>query len=75
MRHAVPSDVAQDVLQQCRFALQLRTCRVCGCDDYRGCATGCHWVEADLCSSCIGHEDQARTVRARGVFAGRHGRQ
>lgn len=39
------------------------TCRVCGCTDHdcRGCIerTGepCHWVEADLCSACVGRED------------------
>lgn len=37
-----------------------RSCRVCGCTDAdcRGCIerTGlpCHWVEADLCSACVG---------------------
>ncbi len=28
-------------------------CRECGCTDARQCAYGCHWVEGDLCSSCI----------------------
>lgn len=39
-----------------------RTCRVCGCTELN-CAecierTGvpCHWVEADLCSACVGNE-------------------
>lgn len=40
----------------------MRFCRVCGCtdDDCSLCVerTGepCHWVEADLCSACQGHE-------------------
>lgn len=29
-------------------------CRVCGCTDDRACPEGCAWVEADLCSSCVG---------------------
>ena len=37
-------------------------CRVCGCTYARACVceeTGepCHWVEADLCSACVGKED------------------
>lgn len=28
------------------------SCRRCGCTDAHGCAEGCSWVEADLCSSC-----------------------
>lgn len=41
-----------------------RKCRVCGCHTTRGCIvegppggdiiTGCHWVEKDLCSACVG---------------------
>lgn len=36
----------------------IRACRVCGCTDHDACvdpATGiaCHWVEDDLCSSCV----------------------
>jgi hypothetical protein len=31
----------------------VRACRVCGCTDEWGCAEGCWWVEADLCSSCV----------------------
>lgn len=27
-------------------------CRVCGCTDEYGCADGCWWMEADLCSQC-----------------------
>ena len=30
-----------------------RRCRVCGCTDDRACPGGCHWVEEDLCSSCV----------------------
>lgn len=30
----------------------MRTCRECRCTDAHGCAEGCFWVEADLCSSC-----------------------
>ncbi len=31
----------------------LRACRVCGCTDDFGCAGGCWWTEADLCSACV----------------------
>lgn len=31
-----------------------RHCRVCGCTDARACPGGCTWVEADLCSKCVG---------------------
>lgn len=36
-----------------------RACRVCGCTQDRACddpetGTGCHWIEADLCSACKG---------------------
>ena len=34
--------------------INVRTCRVCGCTDDRACAEGCSWVEADLCSACVG---------------------
>lgn len=27
-------------------------CRICGCTQARGCASGCSWVEVDLCSVC-----------------------
>ncbi|CAN7238600.1 hypothetical protein LJR045_000950 [Microbacterium sp. LjRoot45] len=27
-------------------------CRVCRCTDEVACASGCWWVEDDLCSSC-----------------------
>jgi len=30
-----------------------RYCRVCGCSDEDACEEGCHWVEEDLCSSCV----------------------
>jgi hypothetical protein len=42
----------------------VRACRVCGCteDDCAGCVerTGgpCTWVEADLCSACVGAENE-----------------
>lgn len=29
-------------------------CRVCGCTENNACPGGCWWVEADLCSSCVG---------------------
>lgn len=32
----------------------VRTCRGCGCTDEWGCDNGCWWVEADLCSNCVG---------------------
>jgi len=31
----------------------MRTCRTCGCTEDRPCPTGCVWLEADLCSSCV----------------------
>lgn len=33
-------------------ALGIRACRKCGCTTESGCAGGCWWVEADLCSGC-----------------------
>lgn len=27
-------------------------CRVCGCDFFHACPSGCWWIEDDLCSSC-----------------------
>lgn len=45
-----------------RFDNEGVACRVCGCteDDCSGCIekTGepCSWVEADLCSACVGTE-------------------
>ena len=33
----------------------VRSCRVCGCNDENGCIDTpdpCHWVEEDLCSAC-----------------------
>jgi hypothetical protein len=32
----------------------LRSCRVCGCTNDFACDDGCYWVEADLCSTCVG---------------------
>lgn len=32
----------------------LRVCRVCGCSEFNACEDGCHWVEEDLCSACVG---------------------
>ena len=36
----------------------VRTCRRCGCCDDHACIDewdeACHWVEADLCSACVG---------------------
>jgi hypothetical protein len=31
----------------------IRRCRICGCTDLRGCAGGCNWVAANLCSQCL----------------------
>ncbi|AVP97940.1 hypothetical protein C7S18_12335 [Ahniella affigens] len=41
---------AYEVSRQLRPAP--RACRVCGCTAITACASGCWWVEADLCSSC-----------------------
>jgi hypothetical protein len=30
----------------------IRQCRQCGCTDEIACPDGCHWVAADLCSTC-----------------------
>jgi hypothetical protein len=50
LRRMTPADEAA-------FAA-LRRCRVCGCIDEWGCQDEwgdvCHWVEADLCSACVG---------------------
>lgn len=35
-----------------------RRCRVCGCTDDCACPGGCYWVEPDLCSACVGREQQ-----------------
>lgn len=43
-------------------AVQVRTCRSCGCTDERACPGGCTWVEADLCSACA--------IRAHGFYPG-----
>ena len=32
----------------------IQRCRVCGCTDCNACPGGCYWVEADLCSACVG---------------------
>ena len=35
----------------------VRFCRVCGCTQHRACDDGygpCSWVQADLCSACLG---------------------
>ncbi|WP_295821113.1 hypothetical protein [uncultured Deinococcus sp.] len=37
------------------------TCRVCGCAEEWGCAEGCTWVEADLCSACAEADGEERT--------------
>jgi len=29
-----------------------RRCRICGCTDAIGCASGCGWVTEDLCDIC-----------------------
>lgn len=29
------------------------TCRVCGCTDEMGCAEGCEWADASLCTSLV----------------------
>lgn len=41
----------------------LRACRVCGCTEFNACideaGIACHWVEANLCSCCVGiREDE-----------------
>lgn len=36
------------------FSVAVPACRVCGCTDDRACPGGCAWVEADLCTSCVG---------------------
>ena len=33
-------------------SLGIRQCRACGCTDNAACEGGCHWIEADLCSTC-----------------------
>lgn len=35
-------------------------CRVCGCTDMCGCMEGCWWVEPDLCSNCVGKEQEVK---------------
>lgn len=34
-----------------------RKCRTCGCTEHNACPGGCSWVEEDLCSSCVGKEE------------------
>lgn len=64
-----------------------QTCRVCGCVDERIMPTcfefsggrGCHWVEADLCSTCaelLRHgvaEGEIRRTNARELAMGASG--
>jgi hypothetical protein len=33
---------------------KVRSCRNCGCTQGRACQEGCHWVDHDLCSQCVG---------------------
>lgn len=37
-----------------RASARVRACRACGCTDDRACPDGCSWVDADLCSACVG---------------------
>lgn len=38
-----------------------RACRVCGCTELRACQPfSCWWVEADLCSECVGKSPSRR---------------
>ncbi len=32
---------------------EIQKCRVCGCTVNHPCPEGCHWLEYDLCSSCV----------------------
>lgn len=34
-----------------------RTCRICRCTNLRGCASGCGWAGADLCTICANIRD------------------
>lgn len=34
-----------------------QTCRICGCWELHACPPTCSWVEADLCSACVGGSD------------------
>ena len=43
---------SRDPIRSTRHATP-RRCRVCGCDQERGCPKGCYWVGPDLCSSCV----------------------
>ena len=40
---------------------EVRTCRGCGCTDDYGCAGGCWWLSADLCSECQPSPDREET--------------
>jgi hypothetical protein len=49
-----------------RGGLVTAQCRVCGCTDEDACVDlagqSCHWVEADLCSACVGEVESAPLV-------------
>ncbi len=52
-----------------------RSCRVCGCTWHNACQGGCSWVEADLCSNCIGKPTPPyRAVKFRRVGKKKAGR-
>lgn len=34
-------------------------CRTCGCTYHHPCPEGCGWVEADLCTACVGAGEAA----------------
>lgn len=36
------------------WPLEEQRCRVCGCTWNDACQGGCHWVEENLCSQCVG---------------------
>ncbi len=74
MLYTVPKETHREALRGYAALAALPTCRVCGCNEEMACAGGCYWVEDGLCSSCVGHEDQVRTVHGRDAYAGRHGR-
>lgn len=35
-----------------------RCCHICGCTWNNACPGGCYWVEENLCSACVGKEEQ-----------------
>jgi len=46
--------------------MEMRKCRVCGCDDLHACWTEdgpCYWVEENLCSACASKKTKKREVR------------